>query len=123
MGEEPAIMNSRLALCLVAATLLSVAAAKSASASHILVASEDKINEIKNTITSSDDQAAAFAEQAKAHSTCPSGKSGGSLGSFGPGQMVPEFDKVIWEGDIKSVLGPVKTQFGHHLIWISERSE
>merc|ERR1719327_2364401 len=109
---------SLVAIALVAAALFSVAAAKSATASHILVADEAKILEIKNTITGSADPEAEFAAQAKAHSTCPSGKSGGSLGSFGPGQMVPEFDKVIWDGELKKTLGPVKTQFGYHLIWI-----
>merc|ERR1711970_269828 len=93
--------------------------AKSAEASHILVPDEAKCLEIKAEI----ENGADFADMASKHSTCPSGKSGGSLGSFGPGQMVPEFDKVIWDGELNKVLGPVKTQFGHHLIWISERSE
>merc|ERR1711934_280676 len=124
MGEQNRIMKLNIAFCLIAAAaLLSVAAAKSATASHILVADEAKILEIKATISGASDPEAEFASQAKAHSTCPSGKSGGSLGSFGPGQMVPEFDKVIWSGEIKSVLGPVKTQFGHHLIWITSRSD
>merc|ERR1711968_256476 len=85
----------------------------------LAIAAEAKANQLKAEIEGGAD----FADLAAKHSTCPSGKSGGSLGSFGPGQMVPEFDKVIWEGDIKSVLVPVKTQFGHHLIWISSRTE
>merc|ERR1711865_520009 len=95
-------------------------AAKSASASHILVKDEAKILEIKAEIEAGTTD---FGEAAKKHSTCPSGKSGGSLGSFGPGPMVPEFDKVVFSGEIKTVLGPVKTQFGHHLIWIESREE
>eukprot|EP00656_Telonema_subtile_P051847 TRINITY_DN7076_c0_g1_i1.p1 TRINITY_DN7076_c0_g1~~TRINITY_DN7076_c0_g1_i1.p1 ORF type:complete len:122 (+),score=38.40 TRINITY_DN7076_c0_g1_i1:92-457(+) len=116
--------SSRLTLVLiVAAALFSAVAAKSATASHILVPDEAKCLELKATIEAAADSNAAFADAAKAHSTCPSGKSGGSLGSFGPGQMVPEFDKVVFSDAIKTVLGPVKTQFGHHLIWISERTE
>jgi anaerobic selenocysteine-containing dehydrogenase len=60
---------------------------------------------------------------AKEHSTCPSGKSGGSLGEFGPGQMVPEFDAVIWTADLDKVTDCVKTQFGYHLIIVTKRSE
>merc|ERR1711968_151424 len=101
------------------ATLAIAAEAKSAEASHILVADEAKANELKAQIEGGAD----FAELAAKHSTCPSGKSGGSLGEFGPGQMVPEFDKVVFSGEVKKVLGPVKTQFGHHLIWISKRTE
>ena len=41
---------------------------------------------------------------------------------FGKGQMVPEFDKVVFTGEIGKVLGPVKTQFGYHLIEVTMRS-
>lgn len=92
---------------------------KSASASHILVASEKECLELMKTI----EMGASFASVAKEHSKCPSGKKGGELGTFQPGQMVPEFDKVVFSGEVKKVLGPVKTQFGYHLIWISERTE
>merc|ERR1712188_19693 len=121
MGNQPlVVMQSRLVLALtLAAALFAVSAAKSASASHILVPTEAKCLEIKAEI----EGGASFEDMAKKHSTCPSGKSGGSLGTFGPGQMVPEFDKVVFSGEVKKVLGPVKTQFGYHLIWISERNE
>merc|ERR1712072_979726 len=101
------------------AALCATASAKSATASHILVPDEAKAKELMTQIEGGAD----FAELAAKHSTCPSGKSGGSLGSFGPGQMVPEFDAVIWSGELKNTLGPVKTRFGSHLIWISERSD
>ena len=55
--------------------------------------------------------------------TCPSAKSGGALGTFGPGQMVPAFDKVCWSAPVGSVQGPVQTQFGYLLILVTERSE
>jgi len=110
-------------LFLAAVVLLALTAcqadAKSAEASHILVPDEATCLDLKKQI----DGGADFADLAAKHSTCPSGKSGGSLGSFGPGQMVPEFDKVIWDGELKKTLGPVKTQFGYHLIWITSRTD
>jgi len=63
----------------------------------------------------------AFAAAAKSKSTCPSSKKGGSLGSFGPGQMVPEFDAVAFKKDIGVIHGPIRTDFGSHLIIITER--
>lgn len=89
-----------------------------AAARHILVDSEDLCNELKAKIEGGED----FAALAKAHSSCPSGKDGGNLGTFGPGQMVPEFDKAVFEGEVGKVQGPVKTQFGYHLLEVTERS-
>ena len=66
---------------------------------------------------------ADFAEVAQQHSTCPSGKQGGDLGSFGPGRMVKEFDEVVFSGDLNTVHGPVKTQFGYHLLEITSRTD
>jgi len=90
-----------------------------AVASHILVDSETKANELRGKIVGGE---ADFESVAKAHSGCPSGKSGGSLGEFGQGDMVPEFDAVIF-GDlpIGEVSEPVKTQFGYHLIKVDKR--
>ncbi len=89
-----------------------------ASARHILVASEDKCNELKSEIEGGAD----FADLAKSHSTCPSGKSGGELGEFGPGMMVAEFDKVCFNEAVGEVHGPIKTQFGYHLVEVTSRS-
>lgn len=89
-----------------------------ATARHILVDSEEKCNELKDQISNGAD----FAEIAKENSNCPSGKSGGDLGEFGPGMMVPEFDKVVFSADIGSVEGPVKTQFGYHLLEVTSRT-
>ena len=88
-----------------------------AKARHILVASEDLCESLKTQIADGAD----FAEVAKEHSTCPSGSSGGDLGSFGPGQMVPEFDKVVFSAPVNEVQGPVKTQFGFHLLEVTSR--
>ena len=90
-----------------------------AQARHILVPTEEQANSLKTQIVSGED----FGELAKAHSTCPSGKSGGDLGSFGPGQMVPEFDEVVFSAPVNEVQGPVKTQFGFHLIDVVKRDD
>lgn len=90
-----------------------------ASARHILVSGETDCLALKNQIEAGDD----FAEVAKVHSQCPSGKQGGALGEFTPGQMVKEFDEVVFSGEIGKVLGPVKTQFGYHLIEITSRTD
>ncbi len=89
-----------------------------ASARHILVSSQAECESLKKKI----EAGASFADMAKQHSQCPSGKSGGNLGEFGPGQMVPEFDKVVFTGEVGKVLGPVKTQFGYHLIEVTKRA-
>ncbi len=91
----------------------------SATARHILVDSEEQCNELKDKISAGSD----FAEIAKAFSTCPSGQQGGALGSFGPGQMVKEFDEVVFSGELNTVHGPVKTQFGYHLLEITSRED
>tara|TARA_Y100001934_G_scaffold253856_1_gene319215 strand:- start:131 stop:409 length:279 start_codon:yes stop_codon:yes gene_type:complete len=90
----------------------------SASARHILVDSEEKCLELKNEIEGGAD----FADVARQHSSCPSGRQGGELGTFGPGQMVKEFDEVVFSGELNTVLGPVQTQFGYHLLEVTERS-
>ena len=90
-----------------------------AQARHILVPSEDTANDLKTQIEGGTD----FTDVAKEHSTCPSGKSGGDLGSFGKGQMVPEFDAVIFSEKLNVVHGPVQTQFGYHLIEITSRTD
>jgi len=89
-----------------------------AKARHILVDSEEKCLDLKKQITDGAD----FAAVASEHSSCPSGKQGGDLGEFGPGMMVPEFDKVVFNEAVGEVHGPVKTQFGYHLLEITARN-
>jgi len=89
-----------------------------ASARHILVATEEQCLALKQEIEAGAD----FGEVARKHSACPSGNQGGALGSFGPGQMVPEFDQVVFTGEVGKVLGPVKTQFGFHLVEVTSRT-
>ncbi|MEK8022557.1 MAG: peptidylprolyl isomerase [Candidatus Hydrogenedentota bacterium] len=89
-----------------------------ASARHILVKTESECVKLKKEIEAGAD----FAEVAKKNSDCPSGRDGGDLGSFRPGSMVKEFDEVVFSGPVGKVLGPVKTQFGFHLIEVTERT-
>eukprot|EP00560_Eucampia_antarctica_P006187 CAMPEP_0197824338 /NCGR_PEP_ID=MMETSP1437-20131217/1598_1 /TAXON_ID=49252 ORGANISM="Eucampia antarctica, Strain CCMP1452" /NCGR_SAMPLE_ID=MMETSP1437 /ASSEMBLY_ACC=CAM_ASM_001096 /LENGTH=158 /DNA_ID=CAMNT_0043423927 /DNA_START=101 /DNA_END=577 /DNA_ORIENTATION=- len=95
-----------------------------ATASHILIRggaeAESKLLSLKKKIG---DNPLKFAEAAMENSSCPSGKTGGSLGEFGPGQMVKEFDQVVFAEDVGVVHGPIQTQFGYHLILISDRTE
>ena len=91
----------------------------SASARHILVKNLDTCEDLKNQIVGGTD----FAEVARDHSTCPSSAKGGDLGVFSPGQMVREFDEVVFSAELGVVHGPVKTQFGYHLIEITNRQD
>lgn len=90
-----------------------------ASARHILVDNETLCQELIDQINNGSD----FAELAKKHSKCPSGRQGGALGEFGPGQMVPEFDKVVFNEAVGQPHGPVKTDFGYHIVEITSRQE
>ena len=90
-----------------------------AAARHILVADEAACQKLKEDIEGGVD----FADAAKEHSQCPSGARGGDLGTFGRGQMVPEFDQVVFNEALNTVHGPVKTQFGYHLLEITARTE
>lgn len=86
-------------------------------ASHILVETEEEaaviVQDLKN--------GADFAETAKAKSTGPSGPSGGALGWFGVGQMVPEFETAVIALEKGAVSAPVQTQFGWHVIKLNDK--
>ena len=90
-----------------------------ASARHILVPTEKQCLELKTQLDGGTD----FAALAKKHSQCPSGKQGGVLDEFSPGEMVREFDDVVFKAEMGQVHGPVKTQFGYHLIEIISRTD
>jgi len=90
----------------------------SASARHILVETEEQCKQLKAEIEAGAD----FAQVAKEHSKCPSGADGGGLGKFGPGEMVKEFDEVVFSAELNKVQGPVKTQFGYHLLEVTGRT-
>lgn len=81
-------------------------------ASHILVKTESEAKQIMQKISAGDD----FAKLAKMFSQCPSGNAGGDLGYFGKGQMVKPFEDACFKAKAGDVVGPVKTQFGWHVI-------
>lgn len=89
-------------------------------AKHILVDAEDKCNEILEMITKGEK---SFEDAAKELSTCPSGQKGGDLGSFSRGQMVKEFEDAAFAAEIGHIVGPVKTQFGYHLIKVEKKND
>lgn len=89
------------------------------SAKHILVETEELATQIAEEV----EQGLSFAEAAGKYSTCPSKERGGDLGYFTRGQMVPEFEKAAFDGEIGKVIGPVKTQFGFHLILVEDKKE
>ena len=88
-----------------------------ARARHILVSTQERCEKLKKQIEQGED----FAKVAALYSECPSGKSGGDLGEFEPGQMVEEFDEIVFKEEQGKVHGPVKTDFGYHLIEIISR--
>ena len=87
------------------------------NASHILVKTKNEAISIINKLKSK----SQFSELAKTFSIGPSGKNGGNLGWFGPGQMVKEFEKaafLIEKGNISQK--PIKTKFGFHVIKVND---
>jgi len=90
-----------------------------ASARHILVKTEAECEDLKKQLAEGGD----FAALAKEHSQCPSGRDGGALGEFRPGQMVPAFDTVVFNEEVGVVHGPVQTDFGYHLVEITSRTD
>ena len=90
---------------------------ESIKASHILVKTEEKANELREKLENGE----SFEEIAKEHSDCPSKQQGGDLGFFSKGQMVPEFEKVAFDLEERKISDPVKTQFGYHIIKLTDR--
>ena len=103
-------------------------------ASHILIKGDDievvlgTTKRLLGELATAENVSTAFAALARSESGCPSAAQGGDLGLFGPGKMVPEFDEVLFpsEGEspsVGSLLGPVVTEFGTHLILVTQREE
>lgn len=89
-----------------------------ATARHILVDDETRCQNLIDEIKGGAD----FAAVAREHSSCPSKRDGGNLGTFGKGQMVAEFETACFEGEVGEVQGPIKTQFGYHIVEVTARS-
>ena len=90
-----------------------------ASARHILVETEEECLKLRGLIL---DEGEDFSEIARNYSNCPSKEQGGDLGKFGPGMMVKEFDEVVFNSEINSLQGPIKTQFGYHMLEVLSRT-
>jgi peptidyl-prolyl cis-trans isomerase C len=82
------------------------------SAQHILVEQEFEAQDLVKKLN----EGVTFEDLAKDFSKCPSGQSGGDLGPFGKGMMVAPFEEAAFALEVGAVSGPVKTQFGYHLI-------
>ncbi len=93
---------------------------ESVAASHILVDDEEKAKELLAKIESGE---ISFEDAARNNSSCPSGQNGGALGEFTKGQMVPEFDAAVFSMEVGELRGPVKTQFGFHIIKLTAKNE
>lgn len=87
-------------------------------ASHILVKTEEEALKLKEEIESGK---VSFADAAKEHSLCPSSQNGGDLGFFGRNMMVVEFDHAAFELEVGKVSNPVNTNFGWHLILVTDK--
>ncbi|MEI7206358.1 peptidylprolyl isomerase [Dickeya dianthicola] len=92
--------------------------ANTAAALHILVDTEQQATDILSQL----EKGADFQQLAKKHSTCPSKHNGGDLGEFRKGDMVPDFDKAVFSCELLKPVGPVKTQFGYHIIKVLYRN-
>ncbi|MGI5965014.1 MAG: peptidylprolyl isomerase [Candidatus Methanomethylophilaceae archaeon] len=90
--------------------------AAKANAAHILVGSENDARKIMERLEKGEE----FAALAKRFSKCPSKNKGGDLGWFSKGQMVKEFEDAVFSSKKGSVVGPVKTEFGWHIIYVKD---
>ncbi len=92
---------------------------ESVRASHILVKTKEEAENLKNEI----EGGKSFADVAAEHSMCPSGAAGGDLGTFGRGMMVKPFEDAAFEAQVGKVTNPIQTQFGWHLILVTEKND
>ena len=90
------------------------------NASHILVDDEEKCKDIMAKIQNNE---VSFEDAAKQFSKCPSAQKGGNLGDFSQGQMVPEFDEACFSMTVGEVRGPVKSNFGYHIIKLNDKKD
>ena len=103
------------------------------TASHILIKTEGITDEAEKANKKAEIEAIRkqliekkgenFAELAKEHSGCPSAAKGGDLGTFGPGRMVPEFDKAAFSQPVGEIGPIVETSFGYHIIKVTGKTE
>ena len=113
------IFNIILAFIFSCSCVFAYTEAKQVRASHILVKTRAEAIQIKKDI----DNGGSFAYYAKEYSLCPSGQRGGDLGYFSRGQMVQPFEDEAFELPVGEVSEPVATEFGWHLIKVTDRKE
>jgi len=89
-----------------------------AMARHILMKSKKEAENLKQRIAKGED----FNKLAKKYSICNSAKKGGDFGEVRPGKMVKAIDNIIFKKPINEIHGPVKTQFGYHLVEVYFRN-
>ena len=92
---------------------------RTAAADADATAAKAKIDAIRTRLLAGED----FATLAAENSDCPSGQRGGDLGSFGKGMMVPEFEKAAYEQEVGVIGEVVKTNFGYHIVKVTERDD
>lgn len=86
------------------------------NASHIIVETEEEAQALRKML----DDGADFAELAREHSLDGAAANGGSLGWFGPGVMIPEFEQAVETMEVGEYMGPLQTQFGWHLVLLND---
>ena len=91
---------------------------RSAMAKHILVKTKQEAEQLKQRL----DHGENFAKLARKFSLCPSRKRDGDLGEIFPGQLVKPIENIIFKKELLKVHGPIKTQFGYHLVVVYFRS-
>ena len=91
--------------------------AEEVRASHILVKTKEEADKLREEIVAGK----SFEQAAEENSLCPSGKRGGDLGFFGRNVMVVEFDHAAFELDVNQLSQPVQTNFGWHLILVTDK--
>ena len=91
--------------------------AKEVRASHILVNKKLDADKLMEKLKGGSN----FEDLARKHSSCPSGKKGGDLGYFGMNRMVKEFETAAFAANKGDIIGPVKTQFGYHIIKVTDK--
>lgn len=88
-------------------------------ASHLLVKTEEEAISLREEIMAGKDFGLVAAEV----SLCPSGANGGDLGFFAKGQMVKEFEEAAFSMEVGDVSEPIKTGFGYHLIYLTDKED
>ena len=109
---------SILLLCIIGINKVCAETITEVRASHILVPNIYQAEEIRKSILEGE---GSFEYYAKLYSKCPSGQNGGDLGYFKRGQMVPQFEVAAFNLPVGEISKPVWTQFGWHLIKVTDR--